>query len=857
MNLGLRFGTMEKRKKSGENSRAVPVPKAVFKHTIYYPVLGLKPHLVFRQPIQTTVVAGDFYFSDQMFGSSSTLFIFNVPLSLLHHRPSTLLRPSHRHSLTCPLHLLSAVAHRHLLLTSRANSNFPIKSSQQIHSQSTGNTLQDGNDVPADAYLVPPSHPWPELSDLLEYVSNLGYLELSRNMKDEFVPNESLPMEFVDAACSCLGFAHDRSDILGWLSKDDIQVLIDGGAPFLFKNALETERRMRSFLQGEESNDVTTVDLMKYILSYASNPIIYPERNIREATESSARNLLREMANFSCKGAALSLPDIEKFNGAIRAGDDEQTPRNLEPSNKMKRGDWICPECSFMNSAKNTECVECMELRPRRQLTGCEWDCPRCNFYNHGRNMACLKCECGRPGEVPLPVGQSINSQNQNNFSNNRTANGNDNLPGTNKNLEASFIGNLDQFHSNASSGQDAGKDGRFPIPKGRNSGYAPFVPLPADMFAEKSENVKPKTTGFVSNSENSATKVGSGSKDTSEDENSDRGFEKVFKGIRDDDFPEIMPMRKGENRFVVSKKKDRSLTSPKHQRQQAMEQESNSKFVPFVPFPPDYFAKKDDKQQSKGTTKPTDDMNLVQETRNQETSSKDFLNSRSSVDNGGASSGNQAVNSSSTQMSGNETVPETSYGGRKTPEIQTVRNGGESSSNQTANSSSTQMNGSETVPETSYGGRKTPEIQKVRNGGESSSNKTENSLSTRMNGNETVPETSYVGRKTSEPEKVRNGWKGKSLEGSAVKETDPLDMSEEAKAERWFRRVAQIKDISELSQIPDEDFPSIMPMRKGVNRFVVSKRKTPLERRLTSPKYRKNLRTVSSDPTKKEGDDN
>jgi len=91
-------------------------------------------------------------------------------------------------------------------------------------------------------------------------------------------------------------------------------------------------------------------------------------------------------------------------------------------------------------------------------------------------------------------------------------------------------------------------------------------------------------------------------------------------------------------------------------------------------------------------------------------------------------------------------------------------------------------------------------------------------------------------------------GFTGKSLEGSAVTDPDPLDMSEEAKAQRWFRRVAQIKDISELSNIPDEDFPEIMPMRKGVNRFVVSKRKTPLERRLTSPQYRRNLPIVSSD---------
>jgi hypothetical protein len=43
-------------------------------------------------------------------------------------------------------------------------------------------------------------------------------------------------------------------------------------------------------------------------------------------------------------------------------------------------------------------------------------------------------------------------------------------------------------------------------------------------------------------------------------------------------------------------------------------------------------------------------------------------------------------------------------------------------------------------------------------------------------------------------------------------------------------------------STIADEDFPEIMPLRKGVNRFVVSTRKTPLERRLANAQYRRNL---------------
>lgn len=486
------------------------------------------------------------------------------------------------------------------------------------------------------------------------------------------MPNESLSMEFLNAACSCLHFAHDRPEILGCLPKDDIQVLINDGTPFLFKSSLETERKMRSFLQGDEINEATTVDLMKYILSYASNPIIYPERNIKEATESSARNLLREMANFKSSGAALSVPTMEKSNGA--GEEDEQTPRNLGQT--MKRGEWLCSNC---------------------------------NFYNHGRNAVCLKCEYSRPGEVLSPVGQAKTSP------------------------------------KNSFERQDAKKG----VPNGTNSGYAPFVPLPADMFAKKPGNSTTETKKTASNINNQI-------KDTVEEEKSERWFSKVAElhdamdlpsAISDEDFPEIMPIRKGENRFVVSKKKDRSLTSPKY-KQESAEKGSNTNFVPFVPFPPDYFAKKDDKQESESAIPtdetPSNDTILVQEPRNQE----------------------------------NVSVP---------PDY----------------------------------------FSKKDNKWESES---------------AIPRDETPSNDTNLAEEPRNQETendGKSLEGSAVKATDPLDMSEEAKAERWFRRVAQIKDISELSQIPDEDFPEIMPMRKGVNRFVVSKRKTPLERRLTNPEYR------------------
>lgn len=412
--------------------------------------------------------------------------------------------------------------------------------------------------------------------------------------------------------------------------------------------------------------------------------------------------------------------------------------------------------------------------------------------------------------------------------------------------------------------GQNTGTDGRSSIasstpkyghPQGRNSNYVPFVPLPADMFAKKPENSKPEDMGkevagandFVASktrdwSDNASSEsiksqqgvekplnLGENNEEKEEAEKSDRWFKRVAElhnvtdlasEISDEDFPEIMPMRKGENQFVVSKKKDRSLTSPAYKRQMAVEQASNNKFVPFVPFPPDYFVKKD---------KP------------------------------------QAVDNDLSNKDAGETTPNSKMAERVPEKLSNARPGELNKDHFQQVENHVGMESWNSEPSRDNCDNKTGATY----GTPASGNCAQNSAKTYSSSNDSLCSGNFGNNTSNRPSNLTgssiqsnnqnkgDGWTGRSLEGSAVKEPDPLDMSEEAKAERWFRRVAQIKDISELSQIPDEDFPSIMPMRKGVNRFVVSKRKTPLERRLTSPQYRKNLPIVRSDPVKKESDNN
>lgn len=752
-------------------------------------------------------------------------------------------------------------------------------------------------------------------------------------------------------------------------------MIVGNGTPFLFRNGDESVSRMKSFVQNEVSgfDEASTVDLMKFLLSYASDVAASLKMNNLyngELVESSVRNLLGELAKLSYGTPASNFASVQnQFPDRY-----VQMPRTSGQNIQMKRGDWICPRCSFMNFARNVKCLKCDEARPKRQLTGGEWECPQCDFFNYARNMECLRCDCKRPGEsqyatvdsrsgsgygyggsaikddidsrlaadkekeqrwfskvsrldntsdlssipdedfpeiMPLRKGVNrfvvstrktplerrlANAEYQRNLDNDGMPEGDDVQVGAvDETIKKKVSHNLDELFGRSSTSSESNNDsittdqnasadssspfssaGSSRYPRGNNSNYVPFVPLPADMFADKTENTKvderkhAESKNYPSDASDTSEQIGAVSrgrefhnsvdhlqlsekpvnymetrpKENEQADKPERWFKRVAEvenfdvtsAISDDDFSEIMPMRKGENQFVVNKKKDRSLTSPMYRRRVAMEQANNNNFVPFVPFPPDYFAKKDG-QEPEGAHSTA---KAAGETSNS-------LMPKKLNDAGPAVSDIDGVQQMENQQRGsgrwNAKPSEENVEGMKT---------GTSASETCTHANSTQKNFNSPPTKNNnwssgYSGKE------MTNSARSSYQPAENQSS-----GYSTKETTNFARSPSEPaenQNVRSSWTGKSLEGSAVKELDPLDMSEEAKAERWFRRVAQIKDISELSQIPDEDFPSIMPMRKGVNRFVVSKRKTPLERRLTSQQYRRNLPIVSSEPVKKASD--
>ncbi|XAR63969.1 hypothetical protein NMG60_11024142 [Bertholletia excelsa] len=233
-----------------------------------------------------------------------------------------------------------------------------------------------------------------------------------------------------------LRFARDRFDIFKSLSRGNIERVVEIGCPNLLRKVVNSSKRLRAFVQLDEGDVCSscnlrgscdrayvilkdyeaaarTVDIMRILLFYALDPLVIScgeKPPGRALVEASARNLLSELVLLSETSPDPAIPksteQITRQNGQSSKNIDARVPKDIE----MKRGDWMCPKCNFMNFARNLQCRECNEDGPRgvsstvNELRKGDWVCSGCNFINFSRNQQCLKCKAERPKRASLNV---------------------------------------------------------------------------------------------------------------------------------------------------------------------------------------------------------------------------------------------------------------------------------------------------------------------------------------------------------------------------------------------------------------------------------------------------------------------
>ncbi|XP_066328832.1 uncharacterized protein [Miscanthus floridulus] len=346
---------------------------------------------------------------------------------------------------------------------------------------------------PAEA-AVSAGHPWPEWGDFLDKLRAKGYFEqgvpsssvssgegaagdgdaavaaASENAAASASGNTVVSV--ADSAVAsvdiypfwdenrvknaCLKFARDRFDLLSSLPKQDIQAIVMSGCPNKNRKPINSAKRLREFVMVKEEDacsicnfkascdkayitpkdkaEVKTVDVVRILLSYAMDKNLSGENSVIESVQESAKKLLSRLIELSDTAIDESLPKpsfqaSRKSQGSdgkgrettaveMKKGDwlctncnflnfarnrhckecKADGPKKIEAAMaEMKMGDWICTQCQFMNFSHNKICFKCEEPRPKRQLNPGEWECSSCDFVNFRRNIFCKKCNRDRP----------------------------------------------------------------------------------------------------------------------------------------------------------------------------------------------------------------------------------------------------------------------------------------------------------------------------------------------------------------------------------------------------------------------------------------------------------------------------
>ncbi|KAJ6434413.1 hypothetical protein OIU84_018010 [Salix udensis] len=227
---------------------------------------------------------------------------------------------------------------------------------------------------------------------------------------------------------ACLNFGKDRFDIFRSLSRQDIQILVGYGCPSVDKKVVFSSKLLRKHVHLDEGDvcsncslrsscergylitnkedEARTIDLMRVFLAYGFESINGSVTNKSLLKQKSVRTVVRKLLHEVVKLAAVPIdpnlppPVIKRPPPKVKQPPPPPRKRVGRDDIEMKRGDWLCPKCDFMNFAKNAVCLQCDAKRPKRQLLPGEWECPECNFLNYRRNMACFHCDCKRPPDA-------------------------------------------------------------------------------------------------------------------------------------------------------------------------------------------------------------------------------------------------------------------------------------------------------------------------------------------------------------------------------------------------------------------------------------------------------------------------
>ncbi|KAG9443725.1 hypothetical protein H6P81_015065 [Aristolochia fimbriata] len=281
-------------------------------------------------------------------------------------------------------------------------------------------------------------HPWSEWVEFVEQLVRQNYFDHRRKDEDQIIrelgcdevsyfadEGFDFTRDWTTVRTACLSFGRDRFDLLRSLSRKDIQILVGSGCPSTDSKVVFSSKVLRKhvhldegdvcsscnlrstcnrgFLLTRKEDEARTLDVIRVLLTFGFDPINGSVENKSlmkmKSVKTVVRKLLHEIVKLSSVPIDPNLPppEIKRPPPKIKQPPPPPKKRVGRDDVEMKKGDWLCPKCDFMNFAKNVVCLQCDAKRPKRQLLPGEWECPECNFLNYRRNVVCFHCEHKSP----------------------------------------------------------------------------------------------------------------------------------------------------------------------------------------------------------------------------------------------------------------------------------------------------------------------------------------------------------------------------------------------------------------------------------------------------------------------------
>ncbi|KAL2635431.1 hypothetical protein R1flu_006910 [Riccia fluitans] len=290
-------------------------------------------------------------------------------------------------------------------------------------------TLENSAEVSevADEKKIVSEHPWPQWSRFLKFLAEGNYFA---NEEGKEIDVTSIDVDdYGLVKRGCLNFGRERDDIFRSFAQRDLEIIARFGCPTVDRKVVNAGKRLREYLKIDEvsickpcrlrasceradfrvaSDHVAgTPEVIRLLSQYAI--IVAPnsdsEFKIPELVQTSCANLLQQAVTLGSKPRDRNVPKFERKAEMVKSNRADRMERGTKKRGgdadvEMKPGDWKCPECDFVNFARNRSCRECDAKRPSPEMRRGDWSCPECGFLNFSRNRECHDCKAERPPGV-------------------------------------------------------------------------------------------------------------------------------------------------------------------------------------------------------------------------------------------------------------------------------------------------------------------------------------------------------------------------------------------------------------------------------------------------------------------------